>query len=153
MLTARAAECDQISGLESGADDYIIKPFSPRALLARVRAVLRRTTKTNGTQPGAQLTFGTLQIDLPGHRVTLADTDLHLTPNEFSLLVAFAKHPNQTLTREQLLDQLHGLTSLGFDRSIDSHIKNLRRKLESNADQPRFIETVYGVGYRFLANK
>lgn len=148
MLTALAEESDQIVGLELGADDYITKPFSPRALVARVRAVLRRAQ--GQVQPPSQIRQGALEIDLGGHRVNLSGRPLHLTPNEFKLLAFLARHPGQTLTREQLLDELHGAAPLNFDRSIDSHIKNLRRKLEGEPGASRFIETVYGVGYRFI---
>lgn len=148
MLTARAEESDQIVGLELGADDYVTKPFSPRALVARVRALLRRAQ--NQLKMPDTLRLNGLEIDLQGHRVTVDDEPLHLTPNEFRLLVVLAQHPGQTLSREQLIEQVHGAAAAGFDRSIDSHIKNLRRKLEPNPTQPRFIETVYGVGYRFV---
>jgi DNA-binding response OmpR family regulator len=146
MLTALAEESDQIVGLELGADDYVSKPFSPKALVARVRAVLRRAQ--GQVQPPAVLRLGELEIDLAGHRVELGKAPLHLTPNEFKLLAALARHPGQTLTREQLLDELHGSALAGYDRSVDSHIKNLRRKLEAGPSAPRLIETVYGVGYR-----
>jgi DNA-binding response OmpR family regulator len=151
MLTARAEESDQIVGLELGADDYVTKPFSPRALVARVRAVLRRSQ--GQVQAPAVLRLGGLDIDLPGRRASLDGQPLQLTPNEFKLLALLARHPGQTLTREQLLDELHGAAYPSFDRSIDSHIKNLRRKLQSGPDQPVSIETVYGVGYRFNAPK
>jgi len=147
MLTARAEESDQIVGLELGADDYITKPFSPKAMVARVRAVLRRSQGRLRT-PG-RLRAGGLEIDLDAHRATLDGNPLSLTPNEFKLLTVLAEHPGQTLTREQLLDHLHGAVYSPFDRSVDSHIKNLRRKLESNPAEARFIETVYGIGYRF----
>jgi DNA-binding response OmpR family regulator len=149
MLTAHAEESDQIVGLELGADDYITKPFSPRALVARVRAVLRRAQ--GQVKAPEVLRYGGLEIDLPGRRVSLEGQPLQLTPNEFKLLAVLARHPGQTLTREQLLDELHGAAYPSFDRSIDSHVKNLRRKLQSGPDQPLYIETVYGIGYRFNA--
>jgi DNA-binding response OmpR family regulator len=148
MLTARAEESDQIVGLELGADDYVTKPFSPRALVARVRAVLRRAQ--GQVQAPVVVRLGGLEIDLQSRRVSLEGQLLQLTPNEFKLLALLARHPGQTLTREQLLDELHGAAYPSFDRSIDSHIKNLRRKLHAGPDQPVNIETVYGVGYRFV---
>jgi two-component system alkaline phosphatase synthesis response regulator PhoP len=147
MLTARAEETDRLIGLELGADDYIVKPFSPRELVARVRAVLRRV-RGGVRQPGL-LRVGDLEIDLNGHRVTRASESIQLTRSEFDLLATLAQHPGQTLTREQLLDRLHGVAFEGFDRSIDTHIKNLRRKLEADPLEPRYILTVYGVGYKF----
>jgi len=147
MLTALAEESDQIVGLEIGADDYILKPFSPRALVARVRALLRRTH--GGVQSPAIIRVGKLEIDDQKHTATFDGTSLQLTPSEFDLLVVLARHPGQTFTRQQLMDDLYGGAASGVDRSVDSHIKNLRRKLES-ASNARFIETVYGVGYRFV---
>ena len=147
MLTALSEESDQIAGLEIGADDYIVKPFSPRALVARVRALLRRVQ--GGIRAPAVIRAGGLEIDTSRHTATLNKERLHLTPSEFDLLVMLARHPGQTLTRQQLLDDLYGATASSVDRSVDSHIKNLRRKLESISNM-RFIETVYGVGYRFF---
>ena len=147
MLTARVDETDRLIGLELGADDYIVKPFSPRELVARVRAVLRRALG-EVHQPGL-IQVGKLEIDLTGHRVIQDGETLHLTPNEFKLLAALARQPGQTFTRAQLLDRLHGIVYEGYDRSIDAHIKNLRRKVEQDPAEPRFILTVYGVGYKF----
>jgi DNA-binding response OmpR family regulator len=147
MLTALSEESDQIVGLEIGADDYIVKPFSPRALVARVRALLRRTQ--GDVRAPAVIRVGELEIDAQKHTVMLDGQYLHLTPSEFDLLVLLARHPGQTLTRQQLMDDLYGGAASSVDRSVDSHIKNLRRKLESASDM-RFIETVYGVGYRFV---
>jgi DNA-binding response OmpR family regulator len=146
MLTARLEESDQVVGLELGADDYVTKPFSPRALVARVRAVLRRIQGQVRTPQ--RLRLGGLEIDLQGRRAELDGQPLQLTPNEFKLLALLARHPGQTLTREQLLDELHGAAYPSFDRSIDSHIKNLRRKLQARSGQAPSIDTVYGVGYR-----
>ncbi len=149
MLTALAEESDQIVGLELGADDYITKPFSPAVLVARVRAALRRAR--GDLAEATVLRRGDLEIDTDAHAVTLAGRALRLTPHEFKLLVALARRPGQSLSRDQLLDELHGAADLGgIDRSVDSHIKNLRRKLERDPERPPFIETVYGVGYRFV---
>ena len=146
MLTALSEEIDQVTGLEIGADDYITKPFSVRALVARTRALLRRT-RGDVKAPGL-IRSGGLQIDPEKHLVTFHGDPIRLTPNEFKLLVLLAGSPGRTLTREQLLDDLHGAVS-NVDRSVDSHIKNLRKKLEAASGEP-LIETVYGVGYRFL---
>lgn len=148
MLTALAEESDQVVGLELGADDYITKPFSPRALVARVRAALRRVQ--GQVKAPAILRSGGLEVDIERHVITLDGNPIHLTPNEFKLLAALVRHPGQTLTREQLVDDLHGAAFSGIDRSIDSHIKNLRRKLEVGPHARPTIETVYGIGYRFL---
>lgn len=147
MLTALSEESDQIVGLEIGADDYIVKPFSPRALVARVRALLRRTQ--GNVKAATVIRVGGLEVDSARHTATLDGVSLHLTPSEFDLLALLASRPGQTFTRQQLMDDLYGGAASSVDRSVDSHIKNLRRKLES-ASEARFIETVYGVGYRFI---
>ena len=148
MLTARAEESDQIVGLELGADDYVTKPFSPKALVARVRAVLRRAQ--GRLAPSPILRFGSLTVDLAAHQAILNGETLHLTPKEFKLLAVLAQHPGQLLSRDTLVEHLNGAVVDNFDRSVDSHIKNLRRKLENDPTQPTWIETVYGEGYRFM---
>ena len=150
MLTALSEESDQIVGLEIGADDYIVKPFSPRALVARVRALLRRVQ--GGVKAPAVIRMGNLEINPEHYTVTWKGEPLHLTPSEFDLLALLARHPGQTMTRQQLMDDLYGGAASSVDRSVDSHVKNLRRKLES-VSNTRFIETVYGVGYRFAAGE
>jgi len=146
MLTALSEEIDQVTGLEIGADDYITKPFSVRALVARARALLRRTR--GDIQTPHLIHSGGLEMDLKKYTVSLHGSPIKLTRNEFKILHLLASHPGQILTRDQLLDDLHGAAS-SMDRSVDSHIKNLRKKLEA-ASSESMIETVYGVGYRFV---
>lgn len=151
MLTARVDETDRLIGLELGADDYVTKPFSPRELVARVRAVLRRV-RGDSYEPG-MIRSGGLEIDLKGHTVTRDGEPIRVTRTEFNLLVNLAQHPGQTFSREQLLERLHGVAWDGFDRSVDAHIKNLRRKLEPDPALPRYIVTVYGIGYKFTSEE
>ncbi len=146
MLTARDEETDTLVGLELGADDYITKPFSPREVVARVRAVLRRGTREPG---GGVIRAGDLVIDLRGHEVCLGGRRVGLTPTEFRLLETLAGHPNQVFTRMQLIDHIQGHAFEGFERTVDAHIKNLRGKVEPDPRSPRYIVTVYGIGYKF----
>jgi DNA-binding response OmpR family regulator len=145
MLTARDDETDRIIGLELGADDYVTKPFSPRELVARVRAVLRRHA---GASHAEILRAGDLALDLPRMRVTRDDEPIELTATEFTLLAAMARHPGRVFTRSQLLDTIHGVAFESYERAIDAHVKNIRRKLEPDPRSPRHLLTVYGVGYR-----
>ena len=147
MLTARVEETDRLIGLELGADDYISKPFSPRELVARVRTVLRRAQGAV-QQPGI-LRAADLEIHLDGHRLTRSGQLIELSRIEFNLLTILAQHPGLTFTRAQLLERIHGYAFEGYDRSIDAHVKNLRRKLEPDPSEPRYIITVFGVGYKF----
>jgi two-component system alkaline phosphatase synthesis response regulator PhoP len=146
MITARGEEVDRVVGLELGADDYVTKPFSPREVVARVRSVLRRT-KREGPPPGL-IRVGELVIDLTNRNVMVGGRPVSLTPIEFDLLAALARVPGRPLTRVQLINQVYDVAYDGFDRAIDSHIKNLRRKIEPDAPEPRYILTVYGVGYK-----
>lgn len=156
MLTARAEEVDRVVGLEVGADDYLTKPFSPRELVARVRAMLRRPRQGNlaeQVESDAPQRFGDLVIDRLRHVVTVADVVVGLTPLEFSLLTALATHPGRVYTRDQLLEQVWGGDYFGDDHVVDVHIGNLRKKLGDEAATPRHIETVRGVGYRFVGKE
>lgn len=147
MLTARVEDTDKIIGLEMGADDYITKPFNPREVVARIRAVLRRGQPA--TPAPQRYEVGPLQLDLDAHRALLNNAELSLTPTEFNLLSALIAKPGTTFSRENLIEQALGDHAYeGMERAIDSHIKNLRKKLNSPSDSPIYIETVYGVGYR-----
>jgi two-component system alkaline phosphatase synthesis response regulator PhoP len=148
MLTARVEEADRIVGLELGADDYVTKPFSPGELVARVRATLRRVHGEMG--PATVIRTGDLELDTAALTATVASEPVDLTPTEFHLLATLARQPGRIFSREQLLEAVHGVVFDGYDRSVDSHIKNLRRKIEPDPRKPRYIHTVYGVGYRFV---
>jgi two-component system alkaline phosphatase synthesis response regulator PhoP len=145
MVTARDDETDKLVGLELGADDYVTKPFSPRELVARVRAVLRRHAGSTETE---LLRAGEITLDLPRMRVSRAGEPIDLTATEFALLAAMARQPGRVFTRSQLLDAIHGVAFESYERAIDAHVKNIRRKLERDPRSPSFLLTVYGVGYR-----
>jgi len=145
MLTARSDAIDIVVGLESGADDYVTKPFEMPILVARIRAALRRAQLLD---PSETLTLGSLRIDVPGHRVTVNDAEISLTPTEFRLLLELARRPGQVFTREILLDRVWGYSYLGDSRLVDVAIQRLRAKIEPEPDSPELIETVRGVGYR-----
>ena len=147
MLTARVEETDQLIGLELGADDYIPKPFSPRVVVARVRALLRRAGGSSAAS--SILRASDLEIDLDAHAVTRAGTQIDLTPTEFSLLATLVAQPGRVFSRLQLLEAAQGVAYEGYERTVDAHIKNLRAKLELDPKKPHYIETVFGVGYRF----
>jgi DNA-binding response OmpR family regulator len=146
MLTARGEEADKIVGLELGADDYMTKPFSPKELVARVRAVLRRWELAR--VGGDTLQAGDLILDLPRMRARVAGRAIDLTSTEFHLLATMARYPGRVYTRAQLLDALHGVAFESYERAIDAHVKNIRRKLEPDPRRPRHLLTVYGVGYK-----
>jgi DNA-binding response OmpR family regulator len=157
MLTARDDEIDKLLGLELGADDYVTKPFSPRELVARVRAVLRRSElarrAADPAAPGGSVRAGEVEIDVDRMRVTAAGRPVELTPTEFQLLLTLARRPGRIFTRGQLLDAIHGVAFESYERAIDTHVKNLRRKLEPDPRRPVFLLTVHGVGYRFADDR
>lgn len=147
MLTARADESDKLVGLELGADDYLTKPFSPKELVARVRAVLRRTEAA--AEPAEVIHAADLEIDVPRMKVSVARRQVELTPTEFELLVTMARRPGRVFTRAQLLEALRGVAFESYERAIDTHVKNLRQKIEPVPGSPRYLLTAFGVGYRF----
>jgi DNA-binding response OmpR family regulator len=146
MLTARATEDDKLLGLNLGVDDYLTKPFSLRELVARVRIVLRRTYQSE--ERPSTLHFRDLEIDLQAHEIRLCGKPVHLTPKEFKLLETFVRSPGQIFSRQALVERVCGLDYDGFDRTIDFHLGNLRKKIETNPDHPPYIQTVHGIGYK-----
>ena len=153
ILTARGDEVDRIIGLELGADDYLVKPFSPRELVARVRAVLRRVDEHDTTVGDEPLVRGDLTVDPARRRATVAGRPVELTPTEFDLLAHLARQPGRVFTRAQLLTAIHGVAVESYERAIDAHIKNLRRKLEPDPRHPRYVLTAHGIGYRFTDDR
>ena len=149
MLTARVEEEDRLAGLDLGADDYVTKPFSPRELAARVRAVLRRTARDELERGPKEISYGEVRVDLRDHAAYVKECRLTLTPTEFRLLTLMLREPGRTFTREQIIDRVFGYDFDGFDRTVDAHVSNLRRKLEAQNGGQRYIQTIYGVGYRF----
>jgi DNA-binding response OmpR family regulator len=152
MLTAKGEEENRIAGLELGADDYLVKPFSPRELVARVRALLRRAHVDSEPQRD-RLVFGDLEIDVTGHKAFLRTQELELTASEFKLLTTLARYPGRVYSRMELVEKVLGYDFEGYERTIDSHVKNLRAKLDDDPREPTYIYTVHGVGYRFEAPK
>lgn len=149
LVTARTDEAGTLMALDLGADDYVTKPFRPRELVARVRAVLRRRGSPNDPPPPGEMRFGSLIIDGRRHEVRLHNQNTNVTRKEFQLLLAMATEPGRAFTRLELLEKAFGFNYEGLERTIDAHIRNLRKKIEHDASRPQFIETVYGLGYRF----
>lgn len=150
MLTAKGEIEDRITGLELGADDYLVKPFSPRELVARVRALLRRAHVSEEPQRD-KMVYGNLEIDSASHKVRIDDEDIDLTASEFKLLATLARYPGRVYSRMELVEKVLGYDFVGYERTVDSHVKNLRAKLGDDPKDPRYIFTVHGVGYRFEA--
>jgi|TARA_B100000809_G_scaffold266093_1_gene327306 DNA-binding response OmpR family regulator len=151
MVTARVEEDDRLTGLDLGADDYVSKPFSPRELVARVNAVLRRTQRNteNQKETGNHLTAGAVVIDLDRRSATVLGTEIDLTPTEFRLLSYFIEGRGRTVSRDQIIENVFGYDFSGYDRTVDTHVSNLRKKLESANPEGQHLKTMYGVGYRF----
>ncbi|HLR20905.1 MAG TPA: response regulator transcription factor [Tissierellaceae bacterium] len=149
MLTAKSDEDSRVEGLTMGADDYVVKPFSPRELVSRVKALIRRTYKTSSLSNNKLIFSGDLKINLDKFLVTKNNTKIDLTTNEFKVLSILASNPSVVFSREQLIDQAFGIDYKGFDRTIDTHIKNIRQKIEDDPRKPKYILTVYGMGYKF----
>ena len=147
MLTARTEEADRVSGLELGADDYVTKPFSPREVVARVRAVLRRT-EARRLQSDVVKVGESIELDVPRMAAMVDGRRIELTATEFQLLLCMARQPGRVFTRAQLLDAVHGVAVESYERAIDAHVKNIRRKIEVDPHAPRHLQTVFGVGYR-----
>lgn len=146
ILSARAEETDRVVGLELGADDYVVKPFGGRELVARARALLRRASSV---APAEVHHVGSVTVDVPKMRVSVEGQPVNLTPTEFQLVATMAAQPGRVFTRGQLLDAVHGVSFESYERAIDAHVKNIRRKLESRPGQQRYLLTVHGVGYKF----
>ena len=149
MLTALSTEQDKLGGLDLGADDYMTKPFSPKELVARVRAVLRRTIEDSIYRGPSEVERGELKIDFQQHNVKVRGKDVHLTPTEFRILAALVREPGRVFSRSQLVDRALGYDFEGMDRTVDVHVLNLRRKIEVDANRPQYVMTVYGMGYKF----
>jgi two-component system, OmpR family, alkaline phosphatase synthesis response regulator PhoP len=152
MLTARTEEVDRVAGLELGADDYVTKPFSPRELVARVRAVLRRTEAAR-VQDDVVRVGDAIVLDTPRMEATVDGRQVELTPTEFALVAYMARQPGRVFTRAQLLDAVHGVAVESYERAIDAHVKNIRRKIEADPRAPRHLQTVFGVGYRLAEHE
>ena len=150
MLTARDEESDKLVGLELGADDYVTKPFSPKEVVARVRSLFRRIEAIQSRVEAQVIQAAELELDLERLRLTIAGKPIDLTATEFQLLATLARQPGRVFTRLQLLDAIHGVAFESYERAIDTHIKNIRQKIEPKPREPRYILTVYGVGYKFL---
>ncbi len=149
MLTAKSTEDDKLAGLDLGADDYVTKPFSPRELVARVRAVLRRGLAEENSGP-EQISYDGLRVDFVRHEARVDGTPVHLTPKEFTLLEIMIRQPGRVFSRLELLELVFGFDYQGFERTVDVHVMNLRKKIEADPAHPRYIQTIYGVGYRFV---
>lgn len=153
ILTAKSTEDDVLRGLELGADDYIAKPFSPREVVARVKTVLRRVQDSVSNGGQKELQFGELAINLTRHEVVIKEEVVHLTPKEFKLLETLAKEPGRAFTRLELVERAFGYDYEGLERTVDAHVMNLRKKIERDHTNPNYVETVYGVGYRFMERR